>query len=496
MNGMRRALLMAAGERYASLLISFVTLAVVSRLLTPAEIGVSVVGIAITTLILSAREFATTNFLIQHRDLQPEHVRATFAILLSVSVLIAVLLVLLSGGLALFYDEPRLAPYLRIAAAAILAETVGAIVAALLRRDMAFGTLAVINVSAAAVASAVTLGLAAAGFSYMSFAWAALASALTIATLSLLLWRDWSIFRPSFRAWRGMAAFGGYNGLNVMLYRIYEALPSAVLGRILTFDQLALYARAVTLCQLPDRAVLRGLDLILLPAFAIEVRNGRALAGAYLRAVEIITAVLWPALILLAILAEPAVRLLLGEQWHGSVPLVRIMAIATLFAFSAELNYPVLVAVGAMRDILKRSLIAWPVSALVIALAAFLGVTAAALAWLVTVPFQAYVSICFVRRHVDVSWREIGRALLGSAAIAAASAAGPLAVVTVAGGFDLSYGAAVLAACLAAVGWVLGLWFTAHPVFAEIEKAWSALAALVGARGKVAGGVEAISREA
>ncbi|AGK57589.1 exopolysaccharide exporter [Hyphomicrobium denitrificans 1NES1] len=485
---------MASGERYAGLLISFVTLPVVSRLLTPAEIGVSVVGLAITTLILSVREFATTSFIIQHRDLQPTHVHASFTFLLLVSVLISSVLTLLSGSIAEFYGEPRLAPYLCIGAVSISVEVVGAMVAALLRRNMAFGTLAIINISGAAVGASVTLALASLGFSYMSFAWATLASTITIAIMSLFFWRDWSIFRLSLHAWGGMAEFGGYNGLNVMLYRIYEALPSMALGRVLSFEHLALYTRAITLCQLPDRAVLRGLDSILLPAFSIEVRNGRSLVGAYVRSIEIITAIQWPALVTLAILADPLVRLILGAQWEGSVPLVRIMAIASMFSFSAELNYPVLMAMGAMRDIFKRSLIAWPISALVIVCAAMFGVMAAASAWLVTLPFQAYVSIWFVQRHVDISWKQLARAVIISGIVTLFSAVGPLLAVVLSGSGQISYLASFVAAALSAVGWIVGLKLTGHTMFSELEKILVHILLLPSTRGRTPD--EAVGRKA
>lgn len=494
MDGIRRAVLMAGGERYASLLTSFITLAVVSRILTPAEIGVSVVGLAITTLILAAREFATTDFIVQHRDLQPKHVQATFTMLLSLSVAISMVLMLLSGVLAKFYGEPRLVPYLSISAIAILIESVGSTVIALLRRNMAFGTIAIINVSASIVGSTVTLTLALLGFSYMSFAWAMLASATTIACLSLFFWRDWSIFRFSFRAWRELATFGGYSGLNVLLFRMYDALPAMALGRLLSFEHLALYSRAITICQLPDRAILRGLDTILLPAFSIEVRNGRKLNAAYLRTVEIITAVQWPALVALAILADPLVHMLLGNQWAGSVPLVRIMAIASLFSFSAELNYPLLMAKGAMRDIFLRSVIIWPISAIVITCAAIFGVQAAALAWLVTLPFQAYVSIWFVQRHVNVSWLDLGRVLGVSAIVTLFSSAGPLLVVLLSASGEQTYRTVLLAAALSAGGWLLGLRLTGHVLASEIEKVFSLFFSFLSSRVKERNRAKDLSR--
>ncbi len=476
MDGVRRALLLATAERYAVIVANFATLAIVSRLLTPAEIGVSVVGFSALALILSAREFATTNFIIQHKDLRPEHARAAFTVLLLASLAISAVILASAGGLASIYSEPNLEPFIQVIAISILVEVVGAPIAALLRREMAFGRLAIINVTGALVNAGFTISLAALGFSYMSFAWGFLASAVAIALVSLVFWPKWSIFKPSLGEWRGVVTFGWYHGLNVYLYRAFESMPYLVLGRILSFEAVALYNRAFTICELPNRVLLRGLDVFLLPLFSKEFRNGKGLRDMYLRSLELITAVQWPALILVVILADPIVRFLLGDQWLESVPLVRIMALASLLTSSGGLNYPVLVAVGAMRDVLMRSLITWPTSAVIIAGAAFFGLKAAVLSWLVVMPFQAFVSIYFVQRHVEIGWRDFASPIKKAAGVAFCSGVGALSVIFyTGGGFDLSYSATAVAALLSAMGWGIGLWLTAHPLLLEIERAISAI---------------------
>lgn len=471
MDGVRRALLLATAERYAVLVANFTTLAIVSRLLSPAEIGVSVVGFSALALIVSAREFGTTNFIIQHKELSPQHSRAAFTVLFLLSLAISSVILGSAGGLARIYSEPNLEPFLYVISISILVEPIAAIIAALLRREMAFGRLAIINVTGAAVNAGVTISLAALGFSYMSFAWGFLASIFAIACVSLAFWPEWSIFKPSLREWRGVATFGWYHGLNVYLYRAFEAMPYIVLGRILSFEAVALYNRAFTICELPSRVLLRGLDVFLLPLFSKHVRNGKGLRDMYLHSLELITAVQWPVLVLIAILADPLVRLLLGEQWLGSVPLVRIMAVASLVTSSAYLNYPVLVSLGAMRDVLMRSLITWPTSAVIIAGAAFFGLKAAVFSWLVVMPFQAFVSIYFVQRHVDIRWRDFVNPIKKATGVALCSGVGPLFVVFCSGGrFDLSYMATAVAVILSTIGWGVGLWLTAHPFLTEMEK--------------------------
>ena len=449
MLGIRRALAVSTTERYLNMAITFATTFVVSRLLTPAEIGVWAIGLATATAILAAREFTSGVFLIQRQDSTREEVRGAFTVMLAMTAAIAAILALGAPAIAAFYGEPKLVHYLRVAAVAILLEVIAAPLVALMRRDMAFTKLAVLNTANVVVFAVVTVTLAVLGFSYMSFAWGWAVAAGVASALAVCLRPDRWVFRPVLRHWRGMLEFGAYNGLNVFLFRLYEAIPTMVLGRAVSFDAAGLYNRALLVCQLPDRVVLGGAAPVILPALAAEVRAGRDLGAAYVRAISFITAVQWPALVVLAIVAHPVVLVLLGNQWLGVVPLVQVLALASLFSFTAELNYPVLVSLGAMRDLLLRALIAWPLSALVIAGASQLGLMAAALSFFVIVPFQAYVSLHFVRRHVPVGWRELADACGRSAVITLCSAAGPLCVVAALGfRFDMPVPAALLAGML------------------------------------------------
>jgi O-antigen/teichoic acid export membrane protein len=333
----------------------------------------------------------------------------------------------------------------------------------------------VINTSGALMQAGVAVSLALLGFSFMSIAWAYLASATTIAILALFSYRDLSIFKPCMHNWSKIIAFGGYNGANVFLYRVYESLPAIVLGRVLSVEAVALYSRSITLCQLPNNVIMGGAGSVLLPAFSAEVRNGADLRGSYLRSIEYIAALLWPAYLLLAVLAYPVVNIVLGSQWIDIVPLVQVMALASLFAISQELNYPVLVAVGGMRHVFIRSLIVWPISAVIVVTAAYQGLQAAALSWLIIIPFQALVSIHFVRNYISLTWAEIGQALTGSVVIAMLSIIGPLAVVASAGTFEISIPAAVLSVVLSAVGWAAALWLTKHPLTNDIRDVASSL---------------------
>ena len=354
-----------------------------------------------------------------------------------------------------FYGEEKLARFLRIAAVAGLIEALSLHIRGLLRRDMAFGALALINTASAAATAGVTILLAFVGFSFMSVAWATLAAAGTTTVLSFYLRPDLAIFRPTLRSWGRVLTFGGYNGASFVINQAYQTLPQLVLGHLLPHSAVGLYNRATTVSDMPDRIVLTSVFSVAFPALAAEVREGRSLKEAYLRALGYITVFYWPALILLALLAHPVILLLLGMQWLSVIPLLQVMAIAGLAWFPVILTSPVLLAVGANQDRVLADFLGRSLSAVILCSSAYFGIMAMAASKLVTLPYQMILSFYFVRRHVPFRWREVRAALWRSAMVTAGTAAGPIGVVAISDfGFDLSMPAT--AACASAGGDRLG----------------------------------------
>lgn len=472
----RRALAMAAGEQYFRLAGQFALIVVVSRLLTPAEIGISVIGTGIMVVVLGLREFATSDCLIQRQEVTRGDIRASFTVVFLLTALITAAIFALAPWFGAFYGEDGLAAFLRVAAVGGLIEAISFPIRGLLRRDMAFGTLAFINTAAVIATAVTTIVLALAGFSFMSFAWGLVATAAVTTVLSFYCRPDFSILRPSFESWRSVLAFGSYNGASYAIAQAYELVPQLVLGSMLPPAAVGLYNRAAMVCKIPQMIFLRSVFAVAFPALAAEVRNGRSLKEPYLRALGYIAVFYWPALALIAILAHPIVLLLLGEQWLGVVPLLQVMALAYLAWFQDPLTTPVLLAVGANRDRALVVFLTYAVAAVVLCAAASFGTMAMAASNLVTIPYMLVVALYFVRRHVAFRWSEVWIALWRSAAVTAATVAGPVCVVALSDWrFDLSITAALIAAPLAATGWVAGIVLTRHPVLAELRNAAEAV---------------------
>jgi O-antigen/teichoic acid export membrane protein len=470
MGVLRRALLFASGGRYVMMVINLASTAALARLLTPMQFGITVLGTAILGIAEALRELGSIAYLVQQKELTLAKTRTMFTVNLIVTLSLATVLLCLSDILASFYAMPELARYIRVVAITYAIAPFSHPMYALLSRDLEFHKLAAIDVSTTLVGAVSAICLALLGFSYMSLAWGGALGAATWTALGFYVRRDFSIYRPCLSEWRSVLSFGAYGSATAVLYKLSESLFYLLLGKVLHASAAAVCQRALLLTQFPERVVLAGISAVALPAFSNHARQGQDVKAAYLNAIEHVTAVLWPALLLLGILADPIVAIVLGPQWHEVVPILQIFTMAYLFNFPTSLNYPVQVAVGAIRHTVPLAFVQTAVTLSVLSIAASHGVRVVALCTLFTMPLNVGLSVCLVRRHVPFRIGEFISALKKSFALSVLSAVGPAVVMLLrvdSGGSPV----VTVAAAVAVFGgcWIGGLWLTRHPLFPELR---------------------------
>lgn len=477
----RRSIAFSLADKYAGIVLGLGTMAIVSRILSPEEVGLFMVASASVILIEAFRDFGVGACIIQATRLTPELVRTAFTVMLLLSAMFAALLWIAAAPLAAFYGDPRLTGMIRIATLGFIAAPVSNPLLSLLRRDLAFSKVAAVSIAAATANAVVTVALALAGFGAASFVWASVTAAAVMAAGAVLMRPELWVFRPTLVEWRHVLPFGAWSSVVTLLGLLFDYLPRFILGRVISIAAVGLYSRALSLCQMPDRALLSAVQPVVLPALSARARDGGDMKEPYFLGLASITALQWPALLCLALLAEPIVRLLLGPQWTETIPLIRIIALASLSLFPAYLTYPVLVAVGRVRDLATASLVSLPLSMAIMLGAAHFGLTMVALSLFVTYPLQVGVGLHFVRRHVHFGWGEFARALRPSALATLGAAAAPAGLLVASGG-TLGLAQMALAIVGSAIGWLAALRLGRHPLDPEVRLAVAKLGELVARR--------------
>ena len=85
MSAIRRSVIASFADKYLSQVIAVATLAVMSRILTPAEIGVYMLANTVILLADNLRLFGIGTYIVQARDLDRAAIRCAFTVTLVVS---------------------------------------------------------------------------------------------------------------------------------------------------------------------------------------------------------------------------------------------------------------------------------------------------------------------------------------------------------------------------------------------------------------------------
>ncbi|MCU0894585.1 MAG: oligosaccharide flippase family protein [Rhodospirillales bacterium] len=480
MGPLHRSFLFSTADRYGSLIVQIGAIAVLSRLLTPREFGIYSIIIAISALAHTFREFGGANYLIQKRDVSLACIRTAFTVSLVMSGLFAAALLALREVAVVFFSEEGLSEGISVSCINFILLPFSVTISALLRREMAFDALARCNLAANVATAVASVGLAALGLGFMGPLWGSVVGNVVLVGLLVARWPQLRIFRPSLRNSREVIAFGAYSSGTVIINVLYTWSPQIILGRVLDMAAVGLYSRSFNVIQLFDKLILDVINPVVMPIVAAQARAGGSIRRLYLDALEIVAALHWPFLIFVALMADPIVHIIFGAQWVEIVPLVRLLAVASLSLFAACLTYPILASTGRVRDTLTISLISVPPSLVVMFIASFFGINAVGGAALLTLPLQAYVAMVFISRRIGLTARDLAKALWKGAVVAAFSAAG---VLLAAGLYDFNLelppDGLLVAALASAAGWCCGLLLTKHPLWKHFS---AAIAAAVTAR--------------
>lgn len=470
MSNLRTSILLSAADKYVSQLLLVVTTMVMARLLTPAETGLYVLANSVILLADNFRTFGVGVYIVQAPELRPATLRSAFTVTMLLAVAMMGLILLTADAIASFYGSAEVGGLLRLAALAFIVIPFATPIVAILQREMDFRRLAILNVIVAATNAAVTMACGVIGLGAASYVWGFLTASAVLSATAFGFRPQPSIFLPSFRDMRRILAFGLVSSSVTVVNMAYEMLPRLVLGKLMSLQAVGLYARAMTVCQLPDRLVVSALQPVVLPALAAQARKSGDLKASYLSGHALMSAVQWPMLIMLALLADPVVRVMLGTQWTEVVPLVRMISLAMMALAPAFLTFPVLVAAGRIRDTLWSSLICLPPSVLVIMGASTISLNAVAASMFILAPFQMAVAFWFIRRAIGVNWADMAVASRDSAILAGATALIPVVVIAAHGSTALGWAASAAALGGGALGWTMALRFVRHPILGEIAE--------------------------
>ncbi len=359
----------SAAYRWSARLVSFLTFAVLGRLLDPSEFGVVAIASAVAGYLSILTDFGLHRFVV-HMEEMDERQRSTVLWLATgLGVAVGLLQVAAAPAVAGWLHEPSVTLVLQVMAISYPLSALYGVMSGFQKRRLRFRLLAVRGMVAVVVSAGVAIVLAVLGFGV----WALVGQVVSYSAVSLLvLWVDdpwvprllWS--RETFgRAVRyGRPALGA-----AFMNSVGSQSDTLVIGHRLGTEALGYYSVATRLVQVVLDTMVSIVLTVAFPVLA-RARDDRVLlAAAYRRAVTQSVLLSAPAIAVVVGLMPDLIDLLFGPKWTAVAGVASLLAISRVLLVPAWFDSALLYAVGRVRIEMWLSVL----GAVTVLLAAVLG---------------------------------------------------------------------------------------------------------------------------
>jgi PST family polysaccharide transporter len=396
---------LTVGARLATRLLDLITMIVLARILLPTDFGLVAIAVSLVAVTDTVLELPLNQALLRLPTITGPHYDTAFTLSVLRGVALGVVLCAAAWPFAHFFADARLSWLVLFLALSPIARSLVSPCLAEYQQAMSFWRDFAIEVVGKLVAFTFAILAALLTGSYWSIAIGTVVYSVAMTVASYVF----APYRPRFSL-SELAIFAGFLGWTSAAQVIsavnwqYERL---LLGKLNTTAQLGLFTAASDIAGIPFLALFGPMQRPMLAAFSTVRHDEGRLAQHYQTASAAVFAIGLPLLVGESLVAEPTIKLILGDQWLHAVPILQLLALGTVPALLAMPAIPLLMLFAETKRIFQRNLlelsVKFPLSLVAAIEYGFIGVAAARFV-------SEMVAGCFcfmaVRRLLKLSIRQ------------------------------------------------------------------------------------------
>lgn len=361
--------------------LQLVSVIVLARLLSPADFGLVAMVSIFTGLARTFMEGGLSMATIQREHVTQSQVSNLFWINCGLGLTIFLVAIALAPLVAWIYDEPRLISIMYALSLSFLIGGLSVQHDALLRRQMQFKKIAVIDLASMTIGIITAVWLAWGGVGYWSLV------AMPVATMMIQ-----TILRWVMAGWRpGMITrnvntkpllnFGMYlTGANFVGYFTTNVTPFLV-GILGGATSLGLYNRAFAVASMPSKQVLPPIMNVMQPALARLSGEAERLRETVLSLMKKIALFTMFITLCMVTMADWLIAIFLGSGWEEAVPIFAILALSSIVTPITTFTAITLVALGEAKALMKWKIITFGILLACLSIGSIWGVMGVILAF-------------------------------------------------------------------------------------------------------------------
>lgn len=355
-------------EKFLVKIVSFAISIILARLLSPSDyglMGMLAIFMSISSVFI---EGGFAKALIQRQGCQNIDYSTAFVTNVSMSLVIYAVLFLAAPLIAEFYEEPILIPLTRVLALTIVLGSFNIVQRAKLMANVDFKSLAQINVMTILVTGAIGIFMAYEGYGV----WALVGQSIGSTLFLIFIFPFYSKWKPSLRfskeSFSHLFGFGSKLMITGVYSVIFNNIATFCIGKVYKSEELGYYTRGSQFSDLISFTVNDVLGTVTFPVLSELQNDTDRLVAVYRKSLFVTAMIIFPVMVLCALLAYPLVLILLTEKWLPCVVLMQWLCLARMFTPLSALNMNILNAVGRSDLFMKLDFSKAPLTILILAI--------------------------------------------------------------------------------------------------------------------------------
>ncbi|MCP5422969.1 MAG: lipopolysaccharide biosynthesis protein [Chromatiaceae bacterium] len=393
-----------AGVRMLVRSIGLLSTIILARLLLPEDFGLVALASALMFVLETLSDLRFEQAIIAQRDTSNADFDTAFTLNVLRSVGVALLIALLAFPYAALMSDTRLAGLLLVLAVAPLINGLKNPAFVTYEKSLSFQREFVLQLSHKVTTFAVTVSLALIWRNYWALVAGMLVGSVVRVAGSYLL----HPYRPhlALSAWRRLVGFSGWLMASNLVAAVLQRMEIFLIGAFLPTPVVGRYHVGAEIANLASNELTLPLKRALLPALSSLDAGSSHQYASFRRAIEVNTAIVLPVGIGLSLVAEPFVRLVLGDRWLETSAIITFLAPAAAVRAVAGMCDVLSIASGNTRLVFRREL-----TKAVVAVPLFaVGIWADGLRGLLYA--VAAIAVFVLAINLDMVRRQSGRPLL------------------------------------------------------------------------------------
>lgn len=393
-------------ERCGAQGVTFIVSIVLARLLDPTVYGTVALVTIFTTIMQVFVDSGMGNALIQKKDADDLDFSSVFYFNMAMCSVLYLIMFFAAPFIASFYRMPELTAIVRVLSFVVVISGVKNVQQAYVSRHLMFKRFFFSTLGGTIGAAVIGIAMAYLGFGV----WALVAQMLFNAAVDTTIlwitvkWRPKKMF--SFQRLKSLFSYGWKLLVSSLIDTVYNDLRQLIIGKKYSSGDLAYYNQGKKFPQLIVTNINTSIDSVLLPTMSKAQDDMAAVRSMTRRAIKTSTFLMMPAMIGLAVCAEPLVRLILTEKWLPCVLFLRIFCITYAFYPIHTANLNAIKAMGRSDLFLKLEIIKKTVGIIAILITMWISVQAMAYSFLVTTILNQIINSWPNKKLLNYSYFE------------------------------------------------------------------------------------------